>query len=242
MLCGNSRALGHRRRRPEPATIPSLADHCFPKACRGRPASQGRTFVPAHALDGDSRCRRARSARSAGLPSPVIPRHLATPVRDPPGPARHGARSAPDPDPAWLAGGSPAAMMKTDRAISREQPDALTGASAYQGPAMVLYGASDIFADGTEIVRSRHPAGHPGDLARFWSRALASEPVRLCRCARRILRTRTRLSRAARSSGDRPSAQIGPVMRAAFGARRIAVSVSNGGYGRCHARTSRYLV
>ncbi len=47
--------------------------------------------------------------------------------------------------------------MKTDRAISREQPDALTGASAYQGPAMVLYGASDIVADGTEIVRSRFP-------------------------------------------------------------------------------------
>ncbi len=66
-------------------------------------------------------------------------------------------RSAPDPDPAWLAGGSPAAMMKTDRAISREQPDALTGASSYQGPAIVLYGASDIFADGTEIVRSRFP-------------------------------------------------------------------------------------
>jgi hypothetical protein len=175
----------------------------------------------------------------------VIPRHLATPVRDPPGPARHGPRSAPDPDPAWLAGGSPAAMMKTDRAISREQPDALTGASAYQGPTMVLYGSSDIFADGTEIVRSRFPdrqkqvpAGHPGDLARFWSRALASEPVRLRRCARRILRTRTRLSRAARSSGDRPSAQIGPVMRAAFGARQIAASVPNGGSVRGGQRRS----
>jgi pimeloyl-ACP methyl ester carboxylesterase len=63
----------------------------------------------------------------------------------------------PDPDPAWLAGGSAVAMIKTDRAISREHPDALKGASAYEGPALVLYGASDIFADGTQIVRSRFP-------------------------------------------------------------------------------------
>ena len=97
---------------------------------------------------------------------------------------------------------------------------------------MVLYGASDIFADGTEIVRSRFPQAIQVTLQGFWSRALASEPVRLCRCARRIIRTRTRLSRAARSSGDRLSAQIGPVMRAAFGARRIAVSVPNGGSAR----------
>jgi proline iminopeptidase len=65
--------------------------------------------------------------------------------------------SAPDPDAEWLAGGSPVAMIKTDRAISREQPDALKGASSYEGPALVLYGAADIFADGTEIVRSRFP-------------------------------------------------------------------------------------
>jgi len=65
--------------------------------------------------------------------------------------------SAPDPDPGWLAGASPVAMIKTDRAISREHPDVLTGASSYQGPALVLYGASDIFGDGTEIVRSRFP-------------------------------------------------------------------------------------
>jgi pimeloyl-ACP methyl ester carboxylesterase len=65
--------------------------------------------------------------------------------------------SAPDPDPAWLAGGSAVAMIKTDRAISREHPDAIEGASSYEGPALVLYGASDIFADGTQIVRSRFP-------------------------------------------------------------------------------------
>ena len=46
-------------------------------------------------------------------------------------------------------------MIQTDRAISREHPDALKGASSYEGPALVLYGASDIFADGTQIVRSR---------------------------------------------------------------------------------------
>ncbi len=65
--------------------------------------------------------------------------------------------SAPDPDPAWLAGGSPVAMIKTDRAITREHPDALTGAPGYEGPVLVLYGAADIFGDGTEIVRSRFP-------------------------------------------------------------------------------------
>jgi pimeloyl-ACP methyl ester carboxylesterase len=66
-------------------------------------------------------------------------------------------RSAPDPDPVWLAGGSAEAMIKTDRAISREHPDVLKGASSYEGPALVLYGACDIFADGTQIVRSWFP-------------------------------------------------------------------------------------
>jgi len=65
--------------------------------------------------------------------------------------------SAPDPDPAWLAGGSPVAMIKTDRAVTREDPDALKGAPGYDGPVLVLYGAADIFADGTEIVRRRFP-------------------------------------------------------------------------------------
>ena len=59
--------------------------------------------------------------------------------------------SAPDPDPAWLAGCSPVAMIKTDRAVTREHPDALKGAPGYDGPVLVLYGADDIFADGTEI-------------------------------------------------------------------------------------------
>jgi pimeloyl-ACP methyl ester carboxylesterase len=48
-------------------------------------------------------------------------------------------------------------MIKTDRAISRERPDALKAASSYRGPALVLYGASDIFADGIQIVTSRYP-------------------------------------------------------------------------------------
>jgi pimeloyl-ACP methyl ester carboxylesterase len=42
-------------------------------------------------------------------------------------------------------------------AISREHPDALKGASSYDRPALVLYGASDIFAEGTQIVRNRFP-------------------------------------------------------------------------------------
>jgi proline iminopeptidase len=67
-------------------------------------------------------------------------------------------RSAPDPDPEWLAGCSAAAMIKTDRAVSKEQPDAIEGVSGYEGPALVLYGAYDIFsAAATEIVRSRLP-------------------------------------------------------------------------------------
>src|SRR5208283_273417 len=66
-------------------------------------------------------------------------------------------KPAPDPDPKWLAGCSPVAMMKTDRAISSESPEALEGASSYQGPVLVLYGAFDIFEDGTEVVRSRFP-------------------------------------------------------------------------------------
>lgn len=70
--------------------------------------------------------------------------------------------SAPDPDPAWLAGCSPVAMIKTDRAVTREHPDALKGAPGYDGPVPVLYGADDIFADGTEIVRRRFPLTSTG--------------------------------------------------------------------------------
>jgi proline iminopeptidase len=66
--------------------------------------------------------------------------------------------SAPDPDPAWLSGCSAEAMIKTDRAVSREQPDALERVSGYQGPVLVLYGAYDIFGvAATEIVRRRFP-------------------------------------------------------------------------------------
>ena len=102
-------------------------------------------------------------------------------------------RAAPDPDPAWLAGGSPVAMIKTDRAISRGHPDTLNAASNYQGPALVLYGASDIFGDGTAIVRGRfphavqvtlegsghvhwlqNPSGYAKALSDFYERALGS--------------------------------------------------------------------
>lgn len=66
-------------------------------------------------------------------------------------------RSAPDPDPGWLSGSSRIAMIKTDRAISKEGSEALKRASSYEGPVMVLYGAFDIFGAGTDIVRSRFP-------------------------------------------------------------------------------------
>ena len=66
-------------------------------------------------------------------------------------------RSAPDPEPGWLSGSSRIAMIRTDRAISSERPDVLEGASSYRGPVVVLYGAFDIFGDGTEIVRGRFP-------------------------------------------------------------------------------------
>jgi len=66
--------------------------------------------------------------------------------------------SAPDPDPAWLSGCSAEAMIKTDRAVSREQPGALERVSGYRGPVLVLYGAYDIFGvAATEIVRRRFP-------------------------------------------------------------------------------------
>ena len=67
-------------------------------------------------------------------------------------------RSAPDPDPRWLAGCSAKAMIRTDRAVSKEQPETLEGVSSYEGPVLVLYGAYDIFGDATEIVRRRLPA------------------------------------------------------------------------------------
>ena len=66
-------------------------------------------------------------------------------------------RSAPNPDAKWLAGCSPRAMIRTDRAISKERQDVLAGATSYEGPVLVLYGAFDIFEDGSEIVRDRFP-------------------------------------------------------------------------------------
>lgn len=65
--------------------------------------------------------------------------------------------SAPDPDPVWLAGCSSTAMVKTDRAISKEPSTVLGGVSRYGRPALVLYGAFDILDDGTQIVRRRFP-------------------------------------------------------------------------------------
>ncbi len=66
-------------------------------------------------------------------------------------------RNAPDPDPKWLSGSSPVAMIKTDRAISKERAETLRGVSSYEGPVLVLYGAFDIFGDGAGIVRRRFP-------------------------------------------------------------------------------------
>jgi pimeloyl-ACP methyl ester carboxylesterase len=69
-------------------------------------------------------------------------------------------RSAPDPDPKWLAGCSPVAMIRTDRSLLKEEPDSLSGVSSYEGPVLVLYGAYDIFEEGIEIVRGRFPRAH----------------------------------------------------------------------------------
>ena len=65
--------------------------------------------------------------------------------------------SAPDPDPEWLAGCSATAMLKTDRAVSREDRRVLDPLRSFARPTLVLYGAYDIFGDATDIVRSRFP-------------------------------------------------------------------------------------
>lgn len=66
--------------------------------------------------------------------------------------------SAPDPDPAWLAGCSADAMARTDRALRREDPQALAGLDRYRGPSMVLYGEHDIYSsDAQRAVRDRLP-------------------------------------------------------------------------------------
>ena len=65
---------------------------------------------------------------------------------------------APDPDRAWLAGCSPQAMIRTDRALSHSDGSALAALSAYAGPVLVLYGQDDIFGASEAIVRRRYPA------------------------------------------------------------------------------------
>jgi proline iminopeptidase len=66
-------------------------------------------------------------------------------------------RQAPDPDERWLGGCSADAMIRTDRAVSRQDPALLSGLATYAGPAMVLYGAYDIFGTSAGIVRRRLP-------------------------------------------------------------------------------------
>jgi proline iminopeptidase len=74
-------------------------------------------------------------------------------------------RSAPDPERGWLAGCSPQAMIRTDRALSRADVGALATPSAYSGPVMVLYGQDDIFGESEAIVRRRFPAATQVTLA-----------------------------------------------------------------------------
>jgi proline iminopeptidase len=64
---------------------------------------------------------------------------------------------APDPDPGWLAGCSATAMLRTDRAVSREYPALLESLHSFEAPAMVLYGEHDIFGSRTDVVRRRLP-------------------------------------------------------------------------------------
>jgi proline iminopeptidase len=66
-------------------------------------------------------------------------------------------RKAPDPDEHWLDGCSASAMIRTDRAVSREDPAVLDGLARYAGPAMILYGEHDIFGTSTDVVRYRLP-------------------------------------------------------------------------------------
>jgi pimeloyl-ACP methyl ester carboxylesterase len=66
-------------------------------------------------------------------------------------------RRAPDPDEQWLGGCSADAMIRTDRAASREDPALLTGLAAYAGPAMVVYGEHDIFGTSADVVQRRLP-------------------------------------------------------------------------------------
>ena len=66
-------------------------------------------------------------------------------------------RTAPDPDRVWLAGCSPRAMIRTDRALSRAGTGALASLAAYAGPVLVLYGEDDIFGPSESIVRERFP-------------------------------------------------------------------------------------
>jgi proline iminopeptidase len=64
---------------------------------------------------------------------------------------------APDPGERWLAGCSASAMIRTDRAVSREDPALLSGLASYAGPVLVLYGQYDIFGTSTDVVRRRFP-------------------------------------------------------------------------------------
>jgi pimeloyl-ACP methyl ester carboxylesterase len=66
-------------------------------------------------------------------------------------------RAAPDPDQRWLAGCCAEAMIRTDRAVSREDPAVLEGLAAYAGPVLVLYGEHDIFGTSAGVVRRRCP-------------------------------------------------------------------------------------
>jgi len=66
-------------------------------------------------------------------------------------------RQAPDPDEHWLSGCSADAMIRTDRAVPRQDPALLNALATYAGPAMVVYGEHDIFGTSADVVRRRLP-------------------------------------------------------------------------------------
>jgi len=75
-------------------------------------------------------------------------------------------RLAPDPDPGWLAGCSAVAMLRTDRAVLRENPALLESLRVFAAPTLVLYGEHDIFGSAVDVVNRRFPAARQITLER----------------------------------------------------------------------------
>ncbi len=74
-------------------------------------------------------------------------------------------RTAPPPDPAWLAGIRAPACRETSKAVGTADPGLLRGVGDMDVPVLVEFGGDDIYVTAAEVLRRRFPNARHETLA-----------------------------------------------------------------------------